>query len=395
MDVEAKRDHTSPDQSVLLNVVQQLTCGSKLQNSRAELPPQLCRAYMFISLRVVWKKSASPEQQIFFMCRDLLPLCTVVQASWPWAVFPLWCVQVKLFGTDTGDMKCWASQQLVLNAILLYQGLKSDLTDSVFIWSIQFSIILYRGQLCCLQCLFLTCHMSAVQDETSHTNIQLQILVIVRALSVISSVICVSVWGARSVWNPEGSDVRRAGGQERQTTKESESDGGGRYADRRSKILHEYTEIQHHASNILHQCPEILCQYPVWWNWTVFPQQLIRKREKEAGSLYLIKSWPTQAARPSNTTEQGETLVCMSVHLSVSSPIFNTCLTHVICVTCLCLVCAYRPSFTDRKRLGLDRKRSGSSRWVWPFLSLGVSQRKSQMSDALFFPSGSKRRSER
>lgn len=204
MEVEAKQDHTSPDQSVLLNVVQQLTCGSKLQNWRAELPPQLCRAYMFISLRVVWKKSASPEQQFFHVQRRVATHFAqlyklVGHELYSLTLTLLWCVQVQLLGTDTGDMKCWASLQLVLNAILLYQGLKSDLTDSAFIWSIQFSIISYRIQLCCLQCLFLACHMSAVQDESSHTNIQLQILVVVRALSVISSVIlCVSLRSALS-----------------------------------------------------------------------------------------------------------------------------------------------------------------------------------------------------
>lgn len=130
-------------------------------------------------------------------------LCTVVQASWPWAVFlnpnPCGVFKCNSWAQTQETWKCWASQQLVLNAILLYQGLKSDLTDSAFIWSIQFSIISYRIQLCCLQCLFLACHMSAVQDESSHTNIQLQILVVVRALSVISSVIlCVSLRSALS-----------------------------------------------------------------------------------------------------------------------------------------------------------------------------------------------------
>lgn len=180
MEAEAKQDHTSPDQSVLLNVVQQLTCGSKLQNWRAELPPQLCRAYMFISLRVVWKKICVTRTAVFSCAETCChSLCTVVQASWPWAVFPnpnpCGVFKCNSWAQTQETWKCWASQQLVLNAILLYQGLKSDLTDSAFIWSIQFSIISYRIQLCCLQCLFLACHMSAVQDESSHTNIQLQI----------------------------------------------------------------------------------------------------------------------------------------------------------------------------------------------------------------------------
>lgn len=46
--------------------------------------------------------------------------------------------------------------------------------------------------------------------------------------------------------------------------------------------------------------------------WCVCEQQPIGRMEKEAGSLFSIKSWPTPAARLWNTTELGE-----SVHLLV------------------------------------------------------------------------------
>lgn len=104
---------------------------------------------------------------------------------------------------------------------------------------------------------------------------------------------------------------------------------------------------------VKHKCLET----QTLWNvskQTVCLLQPIRKEEKEAGSRCSIKSWPTPAARLWNTTEPGETLsVCPHICLSISGHPSH-CLSP------------YRPSFADRKRLGLDRKRPGGNRWVRP-----------------------------
>lgn len=146
-------------------------------------------------------------------------------------------------------------------------------------------------------------------------------------------------------------------------------------------------------------CSHMLCV--VWkilfrsvsgiWLWFLSLQRPNETQEKEGRSLCLIKSWPTPAARLSNTTELGE-CTCLSVHLSVW---WSVCLSH----TSVCLS-VHRPSFADRKRLGMDRKRPGNSRWVWPFLCWELPQRYSTeqrcltLSFFLLYLSGSRRRSE-
>lgn len=112
-------------------------------------------------------------------------------------------------------------------------------------------------------------------------------------------------------------------------------------------------------------------------------QQPIRRQEKDA-SLCLIKSWPTPAARFSNTTEPGETVILpvhLPTYLSVCAAVSPVCL-----YTCLI---TDHPSQTGSVSVWTGSVLAAQSKCCR--LSGRPTWSRVQMSDALFCPSGSRR----
>lgn len=115
-----------------------------------------------------------------------------------------------------------------------------------------------------------------------------------------------TVWGTLSVWDPESSDVCWAGCQERQTTKESESDGGGRDPNCRLEILRMLIYCM--AIHIYHNVNTLLCL-------CVAANQKPGKRGRK--SVFDEELTNTSRKSLKNYRAGWDFEICLFVHLSV------------------------------------------------------------------------------